>query len=93
MVNVKFSDRVLRVTDISGVSHINEHTGEKQGDSPSFAEVLERTKKNPADKTDDTDLRNVRVDVPTGYGFINYYNGKAQNTFFCIVNPMADMKA
>lgn len=94
MVNTNvFSDQFSRVTDISRVAKTSNHNNRENGSNPSFAEVLERAKNVTSSKDDDTSPLDINVDVPVGYGFISYYNGKAQSTFFCMMDSMADMKA
>lgn len=94
MVNANvFSDQFSRVTDVSRVTKTSNHNNRDNGSNPSFAEMLERAKNGTPSKSDDTSHPDITVDVPVGYGFISYYNGKAQSTFFCMMDSMADMKA
>ncbi len=92
--NIYFTgEPTRRVGDVSRIVPVNHNSGNDHSNGQSFQEVLAQKKavrdKKPVSKPADS----VPIDTANAYGFVNYYNGKAQSTFFYMMNSYADLRA
>lgn len=85
------TNSVSRISDIARVQPANHDKDSNNGASYNFQELLEKEKANIKKNT--VKEVNEEETITKAYGFMNYYNGKAQNAYFYLVKPVSDIRA
>ena len=89
-VNVFSGKPIERVSDVARIKPLDRNPDKNRNSNSQFEEVLER-EKNVLKKKSAESRKKVDA-MPLTYGFINYYNGKAQNAYFCMLNSTTNTK-
>lgn len=89
-VNVFPGAQVRRVMDVTRVKPLERDPEKNKDGKSAFEEILERERRSLRKKV--TEEKKQEEALPVSYGFINFYNGRALNSYFCLLNSSTDAK-
>lgn len=89
--NVFLNKPIERVNNIARVKNVGREPEQKNGRQPAFQELLD--KEENVLKRREAEAADIPEAAPVAYGFINFYNGKAESSYFYLINSTTDAKA